>query len=170
MKQGFTLIELLVVIAIIGILSLGVFTILESARTQARAANAVQMLQQIEKAIQVEYASQARYPTEGEFGLGSNPEINTLIDNGYLSSLSSGVDYNIQDISIEYDNDRDSRGECGSSGDGVAIFIRNVPSGKMDVVNEIETLVDGNDDSCGKIQTTSNSLFYRLQNDADKFP
>jgi prepilin-type N-terminal cleavage/methylation domain-containing protein len=49
-KSAFTLIELLVVIAIVGILSLGVFTILESARVDARVAQALQNASNLERA------------------------------------------------------------------------------------------------------------------------
>jgi prepilin-type N-terminal cleavage/methylation domain-containing protein len=50
MKHAFTLIELLVVIAIIGILSLSVFTILESARVDARKAQSLQNASNLERA------------------------------------------------------------------------------------------------------------------------
>jgi prepilin-type N-terminal cleavage/methylation domain-containing protein len=52
MKQGFTLIELLVVIAIIGILSLGTFAVVQSAREDALKTRAKSELSQIVKLIE----------------------------------------------------------------------------------------------------------------------
>ncbi|MFW0871322.1 MAG: type II secretion system protein [Patescibacteria group bacterium] len=165
MKQGFTLIELLVVIAIIGILSLGIFTQLESARTQARAARAVQMFQQIEKAIQVEYASVARYPRENEM---PGDDINTIINNGYLSGLSPNVDYKIDGKDVRYDNDGDSREECsGVTTAGASLYVEM----SDELKTAIENLVDGGDgENCGKIRSFNSILLYRLQNDPSKFP
>ncbi len=61
-KVGFTLIELLIVIAILGILSVVVFTSLQSAREGARSAAAVQQLQKIYDAIRFQHIDTGLYP------------------------------------------------------------------------------------------------------------
>jgi prepilin-type N-terminal cleavage/methylation domain-containing protein len=165
-KSAFTLIELLVVIAIIGILSLSVFTILESARTDARATNALQMLQQIKKAFHVDYANQVSYPTEAELGL-SNPSINTLVDQGYLPSLSEDLDYRLfGQYTISYDNDGGARAECASNFSGVNL----IAGPEADIIEAIEKVADGEDGACGQIRSVDNALLYNIQLDSSKFP
>jgi prepilin-type N-terminal cleavage/methylation domain-containing protein len=92
-KQGFTLIELLVVIAIIGILSLSVFTILNSARQQARDATRASDFAELRKAIRMYYIQKGEYPGMGDSDhrisencTGTNLYTD-LIGGGYLDQM-----------------------------------------------------------------------------------
>ncbi|MFW0871435.1 MAG: type II secretion system protein [Patescibacteria group bacterium] len=83
-KQGFTLIELLVVIAIIGILSLAVFTQLNSARDQAADANQVNDVKQVALAMEL-----GRNPSTGAY-----PTSTTSLDK-YLTPYPENVNFEI---------------------------------------------------------------------------
>lgn len=61
-KSGFTLIELLVVIAIIGVLASIVLASLTSARAKARDSKRVADLRSMEKALNLYYSINGRYP------------------------------------------------------------------------------------------------------------
>ena len=63
LKTGFTLIELLVVIAIIGVLASIVLVFLSSARAKSRDAKRVATLQEMQKALELYYADNGKYPT-----------------------------------------------------------------------------------------------------------
>jgi general secretion pathway protein G len=67
-KQGFTLIELLVVIAIIGLLSSVIFASLGTARAKSRDARRVQDLRNIQKALELYYTHNGKYPSTGGTG------------------------------------------------------------------------------------------------------
>jgi prepilin-type N-terminal cleavage/methylation domain-containing protein len=67
---GFTLIELLVVISIIGFLSSSVIASLNTARTKAKGAEKIQELRQIERAVQIFYDDNGRWPSNSHTCLG----------------------------------------------------------------------------------------------------
>lgn len=81
-KQGFTLIELLVVIAIIGILSLTVFTQLNSGRDQAQDANEVNDVKQVALAMEL-----GRNPTSGAYPTSTSSLTN------YITPYPSNVTF-----------------------------------------------------------------------------
>lgn len=64
-RKGFTLIELLVVIAIIGLLSTLAVVALTGARSKARDARRLSDIKQIQTALDLYYADNNSYPTEG---------------------------------------------------------------------------------------------------------
>ncbi|HEU5114790.1 MAG TPA: prepilin-type N-terminal cleavage/methylation domain-containing protein [Candidatus Paceibacterota bacterium] len=79
-KRGFTLIELLVVISIISLLSSVVLSSLNSARSKARFALAIQQMRQINTAAENYFTSSGNYPAD--VGPASLPA--EMV--GYLSS------------------------------------------------------------------------------------
>lgn len=82
-KKGFTLIELLVVVAIIGLLSSVVLASLNSARSKARFAQAIETMSSIEKAAILDYDDYNNYaPDVGPGGA-------TRFVPKYLSSWST---------------------------------------------------------------------------------
>lgn len=68
-KKGFTLVELLVVIAIIGLLATIAFISLNSARSKARDAKRISDVRQVMSSLELYYADQNGYPTDGSAGL-----------------------------------------------------------------------------------------------------
>lgn len=77
--KGFTLVELLVVIAIIGLLSSVVFVNVQSSQAKARDAKRIQEFEQVQKALELYYVAQDKYPTGAEGGICFN-------DSGNLES------------------------------------------------------------------------------------
>ena len=64
-QKGFTLIELLVVISIIGVLSTIAMTSLNGARAKARDVKRMTEIGEIQKALELYYADNGKYPTPG---------------------------------------------------------------------------------------------------------
>lgn len=87
-QSGFTLIELLVVIIIIGMISTIILSALDTARSKGRDGSRVQIMRQIQNAIEIKKTNNGSYPTGdysgGDFASGLGPQIET-----YLSSISS---------------------------------------------------------------------------------
>ncbi len=90
-QKAFTLIELLVVIAIIGLLSAVVLASLESARSRARDSQRIQMIKQIETALEMYYQDHGQYPAGDALQMchpnGWNTPIGELVTKGYLGSI-----------------------------------------------------------------------------------
>ncbi len=63
-KKGFTIIELLVVISIIGTMSSIVLSVLNNAQAKARDSKRVQMLTEIQKALELYYDDHGQYPDD----------------------------------------------------------------------------------------------------------
>ena len=75
-QPGFTLIELLVVIAIVGLLASIVLVGLNIARVKARDTQRVANIQQIMKALEFYYNTNARYPAvTAPFGVGAGKPV-----------------------------------------------------------------------------------------------
>ncbi len=72
---GFTLIELLVVIAIIGTLASVVLANLNGARKKARDTSRIQHIAQIQRALELFFLENERYPDVATDGLNTNGEI-----------------------------------------------------------------------------------------------
>ena len=73
--KGFTLIELLVVIAIIGTLASVVLSDLNNARKKARDTSRIQHIAQIQRALELYFLENERYPDVATDGLNTNGEI-----------------------------------------------------------------------------------------------
>lgn len=65
-REGFTLIELLVVIAIIGLLASVVMASLNSVRAKGRDANRAASVREVQKALELYYDTNGRYPTSAD--------------------------------------------------------------------------------------------------------
>ena len=71
-QSGFTLIEILVVVAIIGLLATVVTTSLSHARLKARDSKRKEDLAQLQKALEIYYNTNNRYPCTGDSGTVPN--------------------------------------------------------------------------------------------------
>lgn len=102
-KQGFTLIELLVVIAIIGILSLAVFTSLDSAREQAKDNKALEFSSRMDRTMYMKAAGIYRF----EEGSGSTAKDDSFNGNDgtIVGATYSSDTYNdeVSSYSLEFD-------------------------------------------------------------------
>ena len=87
--RGFTLIELLVVIAIIGLLSSVVLASLGTARAKARDSKRAQDLRSIHTALELFYADNGRYPTEGDPDNANNGADQGKIGAAYTSNINT---------------------------------------------------------------------------------
>jgi general secretion pathway protein G len=72
LKPGFSLLELLSVILVIGILSTLIFMSLKGVQSNARDARRVNDVKQMQNALELFFASEDRYPTQGEFILNTS--------------------------------------------------------------------------------------------------
>jgi type II secretion system protein G len=86
MKRGFTLIELLVVIAIIGVLSSVVLASLNNARLNARSAQRISAMREVQKALEVYYLHNGAYPTTGSYA-----RFDCYVDNTYYTNYIPGL-------------------------------------------------------------------------------
>ena len=176
-KRAFTLIELLVVIGIIGVLSAVVLTSLQNSRERAIATQIAAELRSMNQAFRIDAIdrnSRSDYPLESSYGIsGQNPWIQSIINAGYLESLTDMSDSRIGDGRYRYDNDGDQyiSASCGSSSpsfSGVSIIIFGVTDpNELGVVNEIDEILDGGDGlGCGNVRyRTSNGLFGYILDD-----
>lgn len=96
-RRGFTLIELLVVIAIIGILASVVLASLNSARVKARNASYVAQIKEYQKALDLFFANNGRYPNDADgittwacMGTGYQ---NSRCYNAYAESAADAVGF-----------------------------------------------------------------------------
>lgn len=71
-QTGFTLIEILIVVAIIGVISGVVFTALSQARLKGRDSKRKGDLVQLQKALEIYYNTNNRYPCTGDSGAVPN--------------------------------------------------------------------------------------------------
>lgn len=99
--RGFTLIELLVVIAIIGILSTVAMTSLDGARAKARNTKKIADFENINKALNIFYATYNRMPANYNPGSGScesmtadyyNRSMQELVDASLLGEIPHSPD------------------------------------------------------------------------------
>lgn len=179
-QKAFTLIELLVTIAIISILTSVIFMAIDSKKQNDRA-TAIRVIKEftaIQKALELSsldpdwgYNS---YPGEYDFGLGENPAIVDLIDNGILKYVGREDLVNGQGLGqlvgangagvgngvYRYDNDNDTYNYLNNcpgvnTTAGVNIFIYWVESEEdMAIINELDSILDNGDGlKCGKIRT-----------------
>ena len=90
-KPAFTLIELLVVIAIIGLLTTIAVISLNNARAKARDAKRVADVKQTQTALELFFNDKGRYPTTGEFTLGSLFSTSTNGTTTYMAILPTAA-------------------------------------------------------------------------------
>ena len=175
--KGFTLVELLVVIAIIGILSAVVIASLQESRNKAQAVRMAAELRSINQALRldsIERNTRTDYPLESSFGIpGQNPQVQSIINAGFLSSLGDLSDGRIGDKRYRYDNDGDQyiSASCGSSNpsfSGVSIIIFGVTdSNDLEIIKKLDEIMDGGDGlGCGNVRYRVNGgLFGFILND-----
>jgi len=104
-KSGFTLIELLIVIAIVGIMSTLTIVSLDRAKSKARDARRLSDITQIQKALEVYYYSEDKYPDMDEgfctYGLSSVVACNSLLSNPTTAWIPSLTTYLEQPLPID---------------------------------------------------------------------
>jgi len=86
-QRAFTLVELLVVIAIIGILSTLSLVFLNNIRSQSRDAKRIVDISQMQKALELFYYDQGRYPTTEEWSAGGLKFFNSYEYIVYLNKI-----------------------------------------------------------------------------------
>ncbi len=173
-NKGFTLIELLVVIAIIGVLSSVLILVIKPSDqiNKAKAAKIAKDLKLIEKAFQLTAADDMEnynlYPTESELGLGNNPKIITLVENGALRYVSKNIKPNLGTHIYRYDNDNDIYpylNNCpgGNNYGGVNVFIYHGFLDYPEILTELDRMIDNSDGlRCGKIKRVDNDISFTL--------
>lgn len=86
--KGFTLVELLVVIVIIAILAAVIVATTSSATVQARDAQRVSTIKEVQSALELYYNTNSGYPcTTSNAAQNWNTEITKLVNAGYISAV-----------------------------------------------------------------------------------
>jgi prepilin-type N-terminal cleavage/methylation domain-containing protein len=169
--SGFTIVELLIVIVVIAILAAIVIVAYTGAQTRAKASAVAAGLKASEKAFRL-YAIDMSYdawPADSVMiaGIAANPTIPQFISNtsfkNYMNKTPNVA--NTPTLSWFYDNDSDTRTNCGSRYNGTNIIIIGLA---QDVATSIDASMDDGNDNCGKVRydTTNQYLFYSLSYDS----
>lgn len=124
-ERGATMVEMMGVISIIGIVGMGVWTLINSARARYRLSQGVLQLQSLEKGISRFYASAGKYD-----GLAEDGAIKELIDNHILPPGMNAGDNTLRHAfggSVEIKNVKYSNiDEYGSSSDSFSITFKDL--------------------------------------------
>lgn len=171
-NRAFTLIELLVVIAIIGILSSVVLAALSGARERAQITRTVSDLEQIETAMTMwmQGEGHTQWPEDVDVGTGGvNEPISEMMDADNLNKyLTSAPEPPFGTGEYIYDNNNDSRGDCGSTAGGVNLSVKiGQGSNDIEIMESISEIIDNDDGdlSCGKVVRYTGDLRYNLSLD-----
>lgn len=174
-RPGFTLIEILVSVGIIGALMSIVIVTSKSSKDSATAAKTVEQFQIIESGLRDHFADQEFFTGEDALGLGPNPSIDTLRDNGILTDFfntsPTAVFGTLRDY--HYDNDRTVSDDDWYTDDGctlttsdergVNIMLDGIFEYAPGVANEIDRLIDRGDGfGCGRIRRNEPSGQYLI--------
>lgn len=161
--SGFTIVELLIVIVVIAILAAISIAVYSGIRERAQVAALADGLNKVEKAMRLWAIEEgyAHWPIDPVVGGGTR-----FIDlyetypslNNYLQTPPAVT--GIHDEDWFYDNDGDTKTECGRHYDGVNIVIRFVED--RSIAQALDTLMDDGNLSCGKIRYTDNRIFYSI--------
>ena len=166
---------MLVVIGIIGSLLSIVIVTSKRSKDSPTAAKTVEQLQLIESGLRDHFADQEFFTGEDALGLGPNPSIETLRDNGILTDFfntsPTAVFGTLRDY--HYDNDRTTSDDdwyvddgCALTADderGVNIMLDGVFEYAPGVANEIDRLLDRRDGfGCGRVRRSGQYLIYMV--------
>ncbi len=165
-KAGFTLIELLVVIAIIGILASVVLSSISSARESAQYTKVAGDLRATELAFQMLRNQHGCWPLEGNRSgcvsySGNSMTIVAMINAdtfGIRQYLGTSPSWPFSGTNWFYDNDGDTRAECGGGTSGINLIVEPTTYEQFRSMNNIfdrsEDPATANGRNCGKITWT----------------
>jgi type II secretory pathway pseudopilin PulG len=182
--SAFTLIEILVIIGITGLLLAMIIAQGKASKDRGIAAKTIEQFQVIETGLRDHFGNQEYFTGEDELGLGSNPSIVTLMQNGVLDDFFHTAPASVLETlgAYKYDNDRTTGDDdfytesgCVLNADdekGVNILLGGLFTTSPEAAEQIDLLIDRGDGfGCGKIKRngpTGEYLIYHLSDRYDR--
>lgn len=162
-RHGFTIVELLIVIVVIAILAAISIVTYTGIQARAQATAIVSGLNQIDRSMRL-WAVDEGFSTwpHHYIASGGMPLSELIEENPSLQAYLQGAP-EVQGIHTDewfYDNDSDTKTNCGNNYNGVNIVIRYVTD--TAVAQMVDDYIDDGNLNCGKVRYTDQRIFYSI--------